>query len=93
MANEPEKKQTPTFVRLQPCLELDFCITRVGIDRMNTIVLSEQDCRKNLGICRDEKTKLPPAEDWKTWEVVVLSIGVGVAAIGLGFGIGQLVKF
>lgn len=88
---EPEKP-VPTYVRMQPCLEGDFCITRDGLDRINTILQSEKDCRKNLKNCRDEMSKPPPKQGWKTWEVVLLTIGVGVAAIGLGFGLGKVIK-
>lgn len=104
-AAEPAE-QAPTLVRVPRCDDVRtpaglmepscacepgaFCLTRQEVDVSNAVAASEARCRVDLAACRDK----PPTvveQGWQTWEVVLLTVGVGAAAALAGVGVYALV--
>jgi len=89
----PEKpKPPPTFIRIQPCLQGDFCINRQGVDNYNTTAESERDCRSSLAKCRKEKAKPPDNIGWEPSTVILVVVGIVVAAFAGGVVVGVVVE-
>lgn len=104
---QPEPaEQPPTLVRVPRCDDVRtpaglmdpscacepgaFCLTRHEVDLANAVAASEARCRVDLAACRDK----PPTvveQGWQTWEVVLLTVGVGAAAALAGVGVYALV--
>jgi hypothetical protein len=99
---QPPAEQPPTLVRVPRCDDVRtpaglmepscacepgaFCLTRHEVDVSNAVATSEARCRVDLAACRDK----PPTvveQGWQTWEVALLTVGVGVAAALAGVGV------
>jgi len=90
LAKSFEGKGAPGVLPRAGPSEPSFCFTREELDRINDIIASEEHCRAELMHERMSKVVEAPG-DWETWEVVLLSVGVGLAALGVGFGVGYAV--
>jgi len=66
------------------------CFTREEIDTINSIVTSERVCRLSLIECRADRVK-KVGTGWATWEIVMLTAGVGVLAAAAGVAVGKFV--
>ena len=80
---QAQEKTTETVesVEKEKC---KFCLTRDQVDRLNAIILSENDCRKELIECRKEPWSLKDS-GWNP--ATVLLIGIGITAIAFGGGL------
>ena len=62
--------------------------TREEIDKMNAIVTSERVCRLSLIECRKNRVKTV-VSGLATWEVVLITVGVGIATMAVGVVVGK----
>lgn len=81
--------QQKPMIYKQPCILKDFCINRDGIDRINTMMMSEKTARINLQLCRDEKMTIVN-EGWTTTDVLFVISTTLVIAFGGGVLIGSM---